>query len=431
MPLEQTLRRLTALLLRHRPLWQERAFVQQRLSWEADHPALSAWLRALSPRQVRDLDLDHTSLQRQAPEPLASWAREAALHTGLAALEHGALDLPAGDRLAWGIPGRKREQIAAFAGAVQRLVPAGIPLVDWCAGKGHLGRVLAARLGRDVTCLERHGALSQAGHQLARRAGVTCHQRTVDVFDAAARRSLRGAAAVALHACGDLHRELMIRGAQQRCPALVIAPCCYHHVLDHPGGRPAERARARPKTSRFSSPLCEAPARPGYRPISQVGQQLDPGDWLDQHALRLATAEQVVASPRVARMREREQAWRLALDLLLRRICGDDRYRNMPPVPARWVRRSLEQFCQAAARAHGFDLPEVDMAALERQAWRRLRQVHALGLVRGVFRRVIELWAVLDHALYLQQQGYQVQLGTFCAREVTPRNLLLVARLEP
>ena len=37
---------------------------------------------------------------------------------------------------------------------------------------------------------------------------------------------------------------------------------------------------------------------------------------------------------------------------------------------------------------------------------------------------------LLDRALYLQEQGYHVRLGTFCPHSLTPRNLLISARLN-
>jgi hypothetical protein len=45
-----------------------------------------------------------------------------------------------GSRWAWEIPGRKQQQIEAFAAAAR---PAAMPVLDWCGGKGHLGRLLA------------------------------------------------------------------------------------------------------------------------------------------------------------------------------------------------------------------------------------------------------------------------------------------------
>ena len=53
-----------------------------------------------------------------------------------------------------------------------------------------------------------------------------------------------------------------------------------------------------------------------------------------------------------------------------------------------------------------------------------------LELLRGLFRRPLELWLVLDRALYLEEQGFQVTLGTFCATQLSPRNLLLLAERD-
>ena len=53
-----------------------------------------------------------------------------------------------------------------------------------------------------------------------------------------------------------------------------------------------------------------------------------------------------------------------------------------------------------------------------------------LELVRHLFRRPLELWLVLDYAVFLEEQGYRVRLGTFCDRQLTPRNLMLDAVRE-
>ncbi|GAA58338.1 hypothetical protein P20652_0192 [Pseudoalteromonas sp. BSi20652] len=37
---------------------------------------------------------------------------------------------------------------------------------------------------------------------------------------------------------------------------------------------------------------------------------------------------------------------------------------------------------------------------------------------------------MLDRALYLQQQGYQVNVKTFCEKQLTPRNILILANIN-
>ncbi len=64
---------------------------------------------------------------------------------------------------------------------------------------------------------------------------------------------------------------------------------------------------------------------------------------------------------------------------------------------------------------------------MEAYGWRRLAEVRNLELVRGLFRRPLEVWLVLDRALFLRENGYKVEVGTFCESTLTPRNLMVLA----
>ncbi|WP_372613308.1 hypothetical protein [Halomonas sp.] len=90
---------------------------------------------------------------------------------------------------------------------------------------------------------------------------------------------------------------------------------------------------------------------------------------------------------------------------------------------------SFEGFCRWAAEHKGLELPDdIDWPALEQLGWHRQAQVSRLDLVRQLFRRPLEIWLMLDRVLYLEEAGFDVELGTFCERRLTPRNLLLRAR---
>ena len=53
-----------------------------------------------------------------------------------------------------------------------------------------------------------------------------------------------------------------------------------------------------------------------------------------------------------------------------------------------------------------------------------------LSVVRHAFRRALEVWLVLDLAVHLESRGYRVDVGQFCERALTPRNLLISARRD-
>ena len=100
----------------------------------------------------------------------------------------------------------------------------------------------------------------------------------------------------------------------------------------------------------------------------------------------------------------------------------------MPSHPTRLTGADFEAFCRWAAEKKGLALAaDTDFAYWQRMGEQRLAQVRRHELVQHLFRRPLELWLVLDYGLFLEEQGYDVTLGTFCDRALTPRNLLVDA----
>ena len=380
-------------LLAHQGLWRPRPFTHLQLPWEAQHPELACWLRE---RSLADAESAHNHPEQlDAPGPFPALAAES--------LALGSVDelpsLPlhaAHPRLNVDVPGRKWQQIEAFA---SRLDFAHRPehWLDWCAGKGHLGRRLLQG-EQQLTCLEYDPALVASGQQLSQHLQLPAQHVQQDVMaaDAAARLGAQHTP-VALHACGDLHVRLMHLASAAGCRHLAIAPCCYNRIA-------AER----------------------YQGLSTAAQasrlQLSLED------LGLPLSETVTAGARVRRQRDTSMARRLGFDLLQRQLRGVDTYLPTPSLPSAWLDKPFADYCRDLAALKGLSTTTTqDWPALEAAGWQRLAQVRNLELLRGLFRRPLELWLVLDRALFLEEQGYAVRLGSFCPAPLTPRNLLLLA----
>lgn len=385
---------LDRFLSEHQALWRPRPFSDRPLAWQQTHPALADWLQA---RSLEDAESAHQHPHTLcAPEPFASLAHQAqALCQINAFTQAPSQALP--NRLSADIPGRKWLQIQAFANSLS-FQRAPQHWLDWCAGKGHLGRLLA-RQGQPLTCLEYDAKLVDKGDLLSQKQHIQAQHIQQDVLAADAAQQLKPEhTPVALHACGELHVKLMQLASAAGCQQLAIAPCCYNRI----------------NTSH-------------YVPMSAAGNasalQLSVQD------LGLPLSETVTAGARVRKQRDTSMARRLAFDLLQRTLRGVDEYLPTPSLPPAWLNKSFEQFCTdlAALKALPTPSPTTDWVALEAQGWQLLAQVRNLELVRGLFRRPLEIWLLLDRALYLREQGFTVELGTFCARELTPRNLLLLA----
>lgn len=380
----QRQQRLDALLPEFHALWHAQPFRDLRPDWCARWPALSAELLALD-------DVATAHLNDDAGAALALLARHLPAVAELAVLGElpwrPAADSSAtGERWAWEIPGRKRSQIEAFATAAQAH---GVPVLDWCGGKGHLGRLLALRWRLPVTTLEIDPVLCAEGEALARRLSLA---QDFVVADALGAEPAAGSHAVALHACGELHRRLIVQGAMAGVARFDVAPCCYHRGF-----------------ADF------------YEPLS-AGLQTR----LTRDDTRLAVTETVTASPRLARQRDKEMAWKLGFAEWQRLNLGA--YRNFKPVPAVWFRGAFAEFLAAMSMRSGLPGPSAIQAEqCELAGWQRQREVMRLSIVRHAFRRLLEIWLALDLVAYLEGQGYAVELGAFCGRHLTPRNLLISA----
>ena len=393
---EALLARFTALdtfLTEHQALWKPRPFTHLHLPWETSHPELAAWLRG---RSLEDAENAHNQpALLDAPEPFTSLAAMSVALSAVGELPAHALPT-AGHRLNVDVPGRKWHQIEAFASRLQ-FADAPRHWLDWCSGKGHLGRRLL-QTGQQLTCVEYDPALVASGQALSQRHHLHALHVEQDVLTATAAALLKAEhTPVALHACGDLHVRLIRLASAAGCKQLAIAPCCYNRI-----------------------------SLANYAPMSTAAQ--GSGLRLSLDDLALPMSETVTAGARVRRQRDTSMARRLGFDLLQRELRGVDDYLPTPSLPSAWLDKPFADYCQHLAQLKELStIATQDWSAREASGWQRLAYVRNLELLRGLFRRPLELWLVLDRALFLTEQGYTVRLGTFCESPLTPRNFLFLA----
>ncbi|MGE1152297.1 methyltransferase [Pseudomonas kitaguniensis] len=383
---------LNAFLIEHQGLWRPRPFTHRQLPWETQHPELAQWLRQ---RSLADAEASHNQPHDvPAPAPFAQLAAMAQQLSAVDKLPARALET-ARPRLNVDVPGRKWQQIEAFGAALQfAQTPA--HWLDWCAGKGHLGRRLL-QPGQQLTCLEYDPALIVAGKALSDHHGLPATHRLQDVM--ADVTISPDHTPVALHACGDLHVRLLQVASAAGCKRLALAPCCYNRInANH------------------------------YQALSAAGRASRLHLSIDD--LGLPLSETVTAGNRVRQQRDTSMARRLGFDQLQRQLRGCDEYLPTPSLPASWLAKPFADYCRELASLKGLYTGEQDWPALEAHGWQRLAEVRNLELVRGLFRRALEMWLVLDRALFLAEQGYSVQLGTFCEPTLTPRNLMVLAERD-
>jgi len=384
-------------LIKHRSIWQPAPFTELRPAWVESHPGLAQMIAGLTGDECAELDDEPQKLADIASRYVPDLALYAPLtdYPDLAPEYSDVLAATLPEVRATDMPGRKREQAGAFAAALKPLQQ---PILDWCCGKGHLARTLAAQSQNDVAGYEWNPELVAEGNRLAARFADAVQIDCQDVMakDLPVPENVHG---VALHACGDLHRQLLKRGVVAELPRLSVSPCCYHKTVEGI-----------------------------YTVLSESAATHEPKLVLDRSDLRLAVRETVTAPAGVRQQTKTLSQWRLGFDGLQRDLRGVDQYLPVPSYPPGLIQKGFPEFCHWVASKKQLCLP----ANMDFEFWlaygvHRHREVRRYELIRHLFRRPLELWLVLDYAVYLEEQDYCVRLGRFCDRSLTPRNLLLDA----
>lgn len=389
---------IDSFLLEHQAYWRFEPFFSShgsQLPWQELHPELCHWLESLSEQQIEYYKQDFTSLV----DELAPFFPDLKAHIEqlvVPSLPNHGLELARG--VESGVPGRKLTQIVSM-GEAALASHHGQEWLEWCSGKGFLGRILASQSGEKVTSFEYQQALCESGQHEADKQHLPMQFVQGDAFDESAVKVFNGNQhAVALHACGDLHVTLLKHGVSHHLPAMSISPCCYHLIQnDH------------------------------YQAMSDQARQSQLS--LTQQELRIPLQELVTGGERVRRHRFLEMSYRLGLDLLLREQLGYQEYVSVPSIKKSQLAEGFQAFCQWAADKKQVCLPEVEFDHYWQLGQKCYWQMERLSLVQQMFKRGLEMWLVLDKALFLQQHNYHVMINEFCSRETTPRNLLISAHL--
>ncbi|WP_166838442.1 methyltransferase [Rheinheimera pleomorphica] len=387
--LQQQFQQLSTVLQQYRQYWQLLPFSCPQLPWQ--NAPLQRCLLALDETQIRLIDQSSRLQQQYFAEFFPVLFSLPGLTAAAAQRTTAALPF----WLENGIAGRKLQQIDALC---QQWPDSAAPVVEWCAGKGHLGRILSHRFKQAVTSVEWQPDLCRQGTALAEKYQIKQQFVCADVLAGPLSTVLQPQQhIVALHACGQLHITLLQQAVQAGCQQLQLVPCCYHLI---------------PQTQ--------------YQPLSAQAKAVDLQ--LNKDDLKLVVQGQVTGGERIEKLRSTEVLWRLAYDELRAELSGQPHYRPLASVSKHWFSGDFAAFAQWAAQQHQLSLPAaLDWQAYLQRASKRMALVQRIELVRHLFRRPLELWLALDKALYLQQHGYQVQLTELCPAEVTPRNVLLSA----
>jgi hypothetical protein len=441
----QRFEQLSQLLLALKPLWQSVAFECKDLPWQQAYPQLANAVNGLEDDEIDAIDADpkrlfecllpslKADLAQSGQDEIVSLlalldcdfpqlaSLRSSLETNTGAYPGTNAGIHSGtntdtnantiantiadmdcelSHFSAHIKGRKWQQITGFTQACFASAPKGLPVLEWCAGKGHLGRLVAKTQGVSVTSLEWQQGLCEQGQSFADKWQLPQQFICADAFKEIDPKNSPIKAqqhAIALHACGDLHVRLLQLVRQANTQSISISPCCYHLIQSE-----------------------------HYQPLSQLAQTMASqakGLNLSRHHLQLPLQHSVIANQKKQQRRHQEVLWRLSFDSLQRDIRGQDCYLPIPSLKQSQLSGSFAAFCHWAAEQKGLTLPEgLNFDMYIELGLQRRKLTLRLDLVSHLFRSALETWLLLDRACFLQEGGYRVSVSKFCSNSITPRN---------
>ena len=387
---------IDSFLLSYQEFWRQDPFYlcqKDSVSWQNTSPELVHWLDDLSHQDVIDLK-EHSDRLVTCLSRFFPGLNEMVTLASLPRVNLTGLTLSRNTSL--GVPGRKLEQILAM-GESALSDHYGSEWLEWCSGKGFLGRILAQQSEQKVTSFEWQRSLCDSGQEIADAQHLNMTFVQGDAFSSSSQRVFNSNQhAVALHACGDLHVKLLQNCVAHQLPAVTISPCCYHLIQDE-----------------------------SYQALSLLAQRSQLA--LSKADLRIPLQETVTGGERVKRHRQLEMIYRLGFSALLKGELAVGEYVPVPSIKKSQLDDGFQAFCEWAAAKKSLELPNVEFEQYRQIGEMMFWKMEKFSLIQQVFRRPLELWLALDKAMYLQEQGYHVTLSEFCEKKVTPRNILIHA----
>ncbi len=209
---------------------------------------------------------------------------------------------------------------------------------------------------------------------------------------------------VGLHTCGKLALDLIKISSLNRVPALVNFGCCYH-TLDQ------------------SADL---------QNLSDFAQKNNPL-WMNKFALTLSCRAHRKMDEKDYDLKLKVKLYRYAIHILLHDHYGIKELVTLGNSSHKLYDESfgvyvLEQF-RRIGMSPKHTTEELNAFFKNPDLQILIERMLAAGLIRNALGRVLELYVLLDRAIYLEEQGYKVEVQEFFDEELSPRNIGITAEL--
>ena len=396
---------LVEFLLPYQEIWRNEIMLQYPHSLEGYNPL---WIEELkghtAPHKTWPLIQNVGWNQLKAPGLAAFHAKLQEL-TQFPALE--SLRPMKTVRLSWiHIIPKKRHELERLAPLVASLLEGKEQLVDIGGGQGHLAQTVAHHYGAKVLSLDMDPELQATGkHWQEVKWETSPHQVEFKLHKVERRDKVfaglmnEHTVTTGLHTCGPLAVAHLEAAVLARATVLNM-PCCYH---------------------KQGLEDCN---------LSTVAQGL-PLDF-NQYALTLASGAHFRVSEADIVFRNQIKLYRYTLHFLLHHEFEVKEQVKLGPCAPEFYHGPFPRYVHEQLKRLGLESNWSDerlQAYLERPAQQELIQgMLAAAILRDALGRALEAAIICDRAIWMEEQGYAVELIEVFDPHISPRSLGLVAR---
>ncbi len=293
-----------------------------------------------------------------------------------------------------GVTLKKHHEIECVSSFLQNKSPG--RALDFAGGAGHLSHCLTTKNKIQCLCLDSDRTLISKGRQVNspliefRQADIIKDRKTLISM------IHPGSLCLGLHSCGNLSNQVIRYFEESSATMLLNFGCCYHKVSDE------------------------------YN-LSQLSQG-DPLP-LSQHALMLATRSHTIVEPKDLIRREKVKRYRYSLHMLTQDHQLAPHFITLGNAHPTEYELSFAEYANIQFQKVGIEhtfCEEFLNQYFEEKSHEVCFYIR-LSLIRNLLGRALELYIILDRAIYLQEKKYNVEVFELFKRELSPRNIGIFA----
>lgn len=272
--------------------------------------------------------------------------------------------------------------------------------IDIGSGAGHLSSYLLWQNKKTSECIDLNAQFQEIGKKKFKRDLPELLERLTFTHAQFSKQTplkeTKNMALIGLHACGDLSVEILQSFTQNQIAAVLNYGCCYHK-LNSSNINISQRAKLNPLI-------------------------------LTNHSLTLAAKSYKAKTDHELDFRDKVKSYRYSLHILLQDqlqkefiTLGNATASDYAKPFAFYAKKYAPQFFK------NYSDTELNAFYTASETQAKVDYLMCMGIIRSKIARLVEIFLILDRALYLVENGMQVELEETFDPQLSPRNISLLA----